>query len=371
MSRVIAVCAWPGVVAVALNAEMQGILNQHNIYRCVHGIEEMTWDADLAASAQAWADGGQWKHSANSDRVINGVQAGENLAWGSPSQSGEQATRNWYSEIQFTDPYGTADSFQDTTVPGEAIGHYTQVVWTTSTKLGCGKGAITGQAGDYWVCQYSPSGNYGGQFTSKVPAPIKMPSQCGGTMADVPNGFSVGASPTPPTPPSPPATPAPTPAPAPLPSSCVPEPLLASGGLCVYGFQCASKFCCPHLKVCLECPSCSVKTTDINVAADVRSEVISTVFGGTCSGGQSSKCAQTSEGQPLQSWDQSVCGCADFYMERYNADTWITLNEGVACVIPTPAPTPGPVSSAAFAMSVQTLNVALLVALVGSASSLA
>jgi hypothetical protein len=40
-------------------------------------------------------------------------------------------------------------------------GHYTQVVWKTTTEIGCGM--ATGSANDYLVCQYSPGGNVIGQ----------------------------------------------------------------------------------------------------------------------------------------------------------------------------------------------------------------
>ena len=44
-------------------------------------------------------------------------------------------------------------------------GHYTQIVWKNTERIGCGK-ATSRQNGlftVYWVCQYDPSGNYVGQ----------------------------------------------------------------------------------------------------------------------------------------------------------------------------------------------------------------
>merc|ERR1712051_1172949 len=77
------------------------------------------------------------------------------------------------------------------TSKGEPVGHYTQVVWKDSTKLGCGKGRATvgGIQGDLWVCQYGTAGNTMGEFSQQVKAPIKSWSECGGTSADVPNNF--------------------------------------------------------------------------------------------------------------------------------------------------------------------------------------
>merc|ERR1712051_73289 len=77
------------------------------------------------------------------------------------------------------------------TSKGEPVGHYTQVVWKDSTKLGCGKGRATvgGIQGDLWVCQYGTAGNTVGEFSQQVKGPIKSWSECGGTSADVPNNF--------------------------------------------------------------------------------------------------------------------------------------------------------------------------------------
>ena len=49
-----------------------------------------------------------------------------------------------------------------------ATGHFTQVVWKGSQKLGVGF-ALTGDGKTlYVVAQYSPPGNYMGQFGSNV-----------------------------------------------------------------------------------------------------------------------------------------------------------------------------------------------------------
>jgi len=180
----------PGVYAIT--SDMQGALDKHNVYRCMHGVPLLTWDDAIATNAQAWATNGVYGHSASSARVVGGEQLGENLAWGYPELSGIGATQMWYKEIEFTSgPYGTADSMTDATPSNEFIGHYTQVVWSTSTKLGCGKGTATvgGNSGVYWVCQYGPAGNYQGEFSQNVLAPSVGLSACGGVAADLPSNF--------------------------------------------------------------------------------------------------------------------------------------------------------------------------------------
>jgi len=54
---------------------------------------------------------------------------------------------------------------------GAVCGHYTQVVWRSSTTIGCGVAQCgPGPGGPFgerewvmWVCNYSPAGNYKGE----------------------------------------------------------------------------------------------------------------------------------------------------------------------------------------------------------------
>mmetsp|Transcript_16538 Transcript_16538/g.57945 ORF Transcript_16538/g.57945 Transcript_16538/m.57945 type:complete len:111 (-) Transcript_16538:74-406(-) len=60
-------------------------------------------------------------------------------------------------------------------------------VWSTSLTFGCAKGELKDKAGDVWVCQYGPAGNYIGQFSAKVNATVKTVCECGGKTTKVPS----------------------------------------------------------------------------------------------------------------------------------------------------------------------------------------
>ena len=75
---------------------------------------------------------------------------------------GAEATRTWYDEIKFYD-------FAEPQFSPET-GHFTQIIWRETTKLGVGF-AITEENARYAlyvVAQYSPSGNVDGYFAENV-----------------------------------------------------------------------------------------------------------------------------------------------------------------------------------------------------------
>lgn len=147
--------------------QRQIIVDKHNEYRLMEDatdMQTMTYDLGLEASAQAAADGCNFAHSAGISPPV-----GENIAAGTSSSFvTDSFVTSWWSE--------RPDYYYDTntcrTAPGENImcGHYTQVVWATTTKVGCGVSfcdAMTGWGNPRkaWIvfCQYSKAGNWRGQ----------------------------------------------------------------------------------------------------------------------------------------------------------------------------------------------------------------
>ena len=84
----------------------------------------------------------------------------------------------WYDEVEYYD----FDDPGTSTDPSKAIGHFTQVVWKGSTKLGCGVASCP--SGQVVVCQYSAAGNYLGQYGDNVGRGTRSASDCSGSTPD-------------------------------------------------------------------------------------------------------------------------------------------------------------------------------------------
>jgi uncharacterized protein YkwD len=132
-----------------LSSDFTTIVNAHNAYRSQHCAPALTWSAQLAAGAQAWANACTKQHSTEAWQGENGF--GENLYWGSGNLGdAEDAVKWWYDEVSkynFNAPVWSKD-----------VGHFTQVVWKGSKQIGCGVARCGNE--NYWVCRYSPTGNW-------------------------------------------------------------------------------------------------------------------------------------------------------------------------------------------------------------------
>jgi uncharacterized protein YkwD len=175
------------------------IVLRHNVYRnLVFQDSNLTWDADLAAHAQTWADYLAVNYVKNADGSRPSPHAsqyqtdlhneddyfeGENIAWtGNDQENGyffaepiDISVPNAASDKFMTPPYigGAIDSwanekayydYANNTGNGHTVGHYTQVVWKNTTQVGCGKAKVTTEyGGTFVVCRYSSPGNFIGQ----------------------------------------------------------------------------------------------------------------------------------------------------------------------------------------------------------------
>ncbi len=135
------------------------ILAAHNRYRGAIGLDALEWSNELALEAQRWADY-LAKHNGRKIYGSGSVEQGENIWWGSS---------NAYTFAQMVDCWGSEEKdFSDGVYPAvsktgkpDNVSHYTQMVWKTTTHVGCAK-AVAGQY-DILVCRYSPRGNIAGE----------------------------------------------------------------------------------------------------------------------------------------------------------------------------------------------------------------
>ena len=149
-----------GPIGSRLTAEEMGtLLTQHNKARAEVGVGPLAWSKNLAVYAQSWADhlastscrmehrphSGQWKQEHGENLLIGTVGyhgvADAAQAWDrerSAYHGGVLTSSNWY-----------------------ASGHYTQMVWKNTSRLGCAKAECGGNV--IVVCNYDPPGNVLGQ----------------------------------------------------------------------------------------------------------------------------------------------------------------------------------------------------------------
>lgn len=172
--------------ATEMQEGMQAVLDRHNVYRCMHGVPQMTWNDEVAVNAAAWAkaNDGVMEHgpAALKQNVGGFASVGENLAWADPKWADTfplESVDNWYGEIHHPMvKNGQIGYFLSGT------GHYTAIVWKASTSLGCGSFKTL------LVCQYGPGGNGGGDeaYAENVLAgPTKPEAECGGRTGCVQN----------------------------------------------------------------------------------------------------------------------------------------------------------------------------------------
>ncbi|XP_075719941.1 cysteine-rich venom protein TEL1-like [Rhinoderma darwinii] len=135
------------------------IVDRHNELRAQvdpspSNMLKMEWSDEAAANAQIWANKCEHCHSKADQREITTFGCGENLYMSSRLQNWTKVIQGWWDENKDFD-YGSGPK-QSSSV----IGHYTQLVWYRSFKIGCALAYCPKQSFVYYyVCQYCPAGN--------------------------------------------------------------------------------------------------------------------------------------------------------------------------------------------------------------------
>ena len=178
---------WQG----ATGALAQRLLDAHNRERAEVGASPLQWDAELAAHAASYgpvlANLRQLVHSPRDSRP--GERENLAMAWHG-TLGPEQLVGMWSREKDLLQPgalgLGCPVKLGCMTFPAasrtgrwEDIAHYTQMVWPTTTRVGC---AIFAADWDYLICRYSPPGNIDGKpvfAAAAVTGPLALNSSPG------------------------------------------------------------------------------------------------------------------------------------------------------------------------------------------------
>ena len=148
----------PVEVEAPAQAVSARLLAAHNLERVRVGTAPLRWDHALAAEAGVWArelvETGRWEH----DPARHGH--GENLwsGWGDRIWTPEEMVGEWTAEKRLY----VRGVFPNVSRTGDwtAVGHYTQMVWSETTHVGCAI-AVRGNR-SVLACRYSPPGNIRG-----------------------------------------------------------------------------------------------------------------------------------------------------------------------------------------------------------------
>ena len=141
--------------------EINELLEAHNEWRQRYankGVEPLTWSGWLADYAQWWANilaaTGTFDHSYG--------PYGENIHEGPRTNAGDvlggwcEQEEEVYLNYEPPEPAIDNTNFRD-------FGHFTQVVWSGTKKLGGGR-ASSARGREFWVCSYYPAGNVTGSW---------------------------------------------------------------------------------------------------------------------------------------------------------------------------------------------------------------
>lgn len=140
------------------------LLAAHNRERALFGSQPMQWDPLLASSAATYGPAlatlGRLQHSPRQGRP--GQR--ENLWMGTRGVfAPEQMVAAWTAEKRYFRPgiypnVSTTGNWLD-------VSHYTQMVWPTTTRLGCA--IYSSRSTDFLICRYSPPGNVDGRLIQR------------------------------------------------------------------------------------------------------------------------------------------------------------------------------------------------------------
>ncbi|KAJ8420368.1 hypothetical protein Cgig2_024710 [Carnegiea gigantea] len=132
-------------------------LVSHNLVRAKKLELPLVWDKDLEKYARWWVDQRSTDCALQHSFPDREFELGECIFWGGGSQwAPSNAIKTWANEE------GYYDYDSNTCAEGQMCGHYTQIVWSTTRKLGCAR--VVCQDGDvFMTCNYYAPSNVIGE----------------------------------------------------------------------------------------------------------------------------------------------------------------------------------------------------------------
>ncbi|XP_043086246.1 peptidase inhibitor 16 [Puntigrus tetrazona] len=158
-------------------------------------MQKVVWDETLRLVAEAYAAKCIWNHNPD----LEELGLGENLFVSTGPFNATKATLDWFDEHVDYD-------FENNTCPDDKMcGHYTQVVWAGTNRVGCATHfcdtleGLDFEKATLLVCDYFPPGNYEGQkpYESGEPCskcPENLPL-CENSMCVAENLFNLSEKP--------------------------------------------------------------------------------------------------------------------------------------------------------------------------------
>ncbi|KFM70245.1 Venom allergen 5, partial [Stegodyphus mimosarum] len=138
---------------------------------------EMVWDSELEVIAQKHAETCVFKHDCNNCRKVARFPVGQNIAIKKSTKAIQSADWHWMIKKLYDEVSLFNKKYLKSYSGGKAFGHFSQIIWATTYKIGCGW--VLYKEGmwynSYFVCNYGPAGNMNGVEVYK---PGKTCSAC-------------------------------------------------------------------------------------------------------------------------------------------------------------------------------------------------
>ncbi|KAK4431941.1 Pathogenesis-related protein PR-1 [Sesamum alatum] len=133
---------------------VQQFLSTQNAARSALGLAPLIWDPRISRYATWYAN----KRRADCALEHSNGPYGENIFWGSGDEwTPAEAAAEWVAERR------RYDYRSNSCEHGEQCGHYTQIVWKESRRVGCARVVCYEGRGVFMICNYDPPGNYIGE----------------------------------------------------------------------------------------------------------------------------------------------------------------------------------------------------------------